>query len=220
MANIPNELKSRLIDLGEFDYTTLEERTQENIDQMKERLDNLKACTKRPLKISFDIECQGLEKYKSPTIRLSKGTVAATPTLPLDHVGMTKMMEVLKEKLQSMESPFTRIAAIIPGIGHLSRTQAKHFPIIPPPGTQVLVIDSLSDLKLAVQALQEMGQAGIRGHEAVTNMRDAMLALSECGVGLKKKRKSFIKEEGGVLYSRGQAQRWPQTYSHKRPKKL
>jgi len=219
---INKDLKKHVLGRGEmeFDYKSLEEKTQENLDRMREHFENEKIHIKRMPKISFDLKCQGLVKYKTPmTMRLDKGTVAAA-TLPLDHKSMDEMMQVLKAKLEKMEPAFTRIATIGTGIGHLARAQAKHFSITPPPGTQVMVIDSLSDLKMAEQALRLMGQAGIRGMEAGKNMREALLALSECGAGKKKKRKDFINRDEGVLYSREQSQRWANSYSHKRPKKL
>lgn len=103
------------------------------------------------------------------------------------------------------------------GLGHL----AKHFPITPPPGTQVLVIDSCSDWSKVEQAMIELGKVGMRAAEAGKSLRRCLLGLDSSNLekGINKKRFP-IPENKDVSYGKRQANKWAYKYSHKRPNKL
>ena len=202
---------AKLYPTEEIDYTSLEKRIRATADEMQSKF-NKQAGRQT---IFFDLECSGLNKLKKSFM-----TMRSLDTDAVQEIHEFPKMD--KVKIEKLKEAFPKVIAIGSGIDMqgLSRIFAKSFPLTPPPGMQTVVIDSYPELRQAEQALQNLGQAGIRGYQAGKKLNDAMIKLSNCSSIKIKGKNRFINDGDAVSYSRQQSQKWANSYSHKRPKKL
>lgn len=222
MALLPDKQLKFMLN-KDIDYTSLEKRMIDIRDEMQRKL-NIKEGSQ---KVFFDLESNGLEKYKKPMMTMrsfntNAVTIADSKHLRpvLDKEEIRALMKTLQDRLKDIQPAIAPISFIGSGMSHMLRDHAKFFPIMPPPGMKLLVIDSCSELNHAIEALIRLGQVGINASKAGRDLRDIMLKM-EKETKLKNKNKNeFINDGKDVSYSRQQSRKWANSYSHKRPKKL